>query len=1388
MFKAYFYRFCKKCLLSPFRNELTTAEKSVVENENKTPTKHNTQEISPDSQTPVDHTPDKKNECYTPTNPSPGNTSKCQTFTNHSSPEKKSSDDGTPARVLRSGSTKSDTSIAEKRSSRSSPRTQIALKEKNNEELCTTEQKFVKTKELNLEKSSNKSPEKRARHAKTPSTLSSAVAGRSNSDKPASGVQEEQDSHVPAKTTLKKKSPNRENQADPAEACLKTQRRQSDSSGESSSKENQDPAAPVYYSVETADYEEHMGRSMLRSKTILDDHQLHLNEDYVEHESRVDAKTVEEGELNQDVEMACSKKSSLRSATKLSPAHELTNISLPTTDEEITNAEAQKQSPEIPSGCSAEKMSPARELRNLKSPAEMEEGNSLELEKGSPRRRSLRSALKVSPAGKLKSSESLKEKEKHQSPIKDDCGQEHEKSRTKTLCSFSKMSPAKDLKITESPTREEERSAEVVEKGSPRRSSLRSATKFRPVEGLKSPKSPKSVEETNAAGENLQRTTRSRTQFSSKTSSQSLGESTFLSTTKASKMSINNGTVENTFLSTQMNDCSNSGEITASSVSSQVAEGSTDKEKSAFNADKRKTNPHIQENVSASDTRPSRGGKTVADKSQSDSQSPQFRSRGSEVVTHVKVQLQDCRRMCVGRNRPVLERQSDESETESIQLSSEENYSPTKDMPKNGTSSGEEGEEISSTPTLDPCPSSPRSEKSGYSDERGEYSLRKRAERQQEEKTGVTRRTRSNYKISIEELQKAGTSARERRKTVPFPYTSVKTKSPKQRCNSLRTLGNSTPEKKKVKKSKAMKSPLNESPQRNVPRKEPSSESESSAPSESPRSGPIREARDRLRPVAVCNLSRASLDRENTETLSVLSETTASLGNLSTVAFCGTPRHSNPEDLKRVGHRPKTGETLLSETELLRQEGSQSANFLDKDRTMEPKFSRLFDSDDEPEDFYGFHVPQFDRSFSSEGDLSYKINSIVESMSQVEESQGTIDDVENVTIQKDDTETENEQENGAKTIDEREIIRQERIYQKVVEQRTSKVYERKVTRKRKSVSPIESVIADVERVQSYSRCERQRVGGFSMDDSSFVEDVDEDDDVFSAVSDSSEGEEDEVSSPLSITSWRKKRKSEDLQPEIDRPAKRRRPQERWSELSLAESSVRSSMSETPVKSKPGGGQIRKKIGNKQPTGLKSKLDEMLEKGNKKRVKSLSSIGEFYDIDEPVFQTLEERVKLRRLRKISRKARERSSSSEQNQNIDTPRKSESKTKPSTTKQDTAQKEVMRLQMASPRTGNSSKAKSVTPLRSSSRLNRAKSSSGVSESPLTALSGKPRRSTWIDEFSAFASPPLELPGVGRKRFRCSTPASAGHPKHSLRLRVRDKVESRNAKQKDPFAFDE
>ena len=492
-----------------------------------------------------------------------------------------------------------------------------------------------------------------------------------------------------------------------------------------------------------------------------------------------------------------------------------------------------------------------------------------------------------------------------------------------------------------------------------------------------------------------------------------------------------------------------------------------------------------------------------------------------------------------------------------------------------------------------------------------------------------------------------------------------------------------------------------------------------------------------------------------------------------------------------MGHCPKTGETLLSETELLKQEGSQSATFLDKDRPMEPKFSRLFDSDDDREDFYGFHVPQFDRSFSSEGDLSYKINSIVESMSQVDEGQGTIDDVENVTIQKDDTETEiseNEQENGAKTIDEREIIRQERIYEKVVEPRTSKVYERKVTRKRKSVSPIESVFADVELVQSYSRCAGQRVGGFSADDSSFVEDVDEDDDVFSAVSDSSEGEEDEVSSPLSITSWRKKRKSEDLQPEIDRPAKRRRPQERWSELSLAESSVRSSMSETPVKSKPGVRQIRKKIGNKQPSGLKSKLDEMLDKGNKKRVKSLSSISEFYDIDEPVFQTLEERVKLRRLRKISRKARESSSSSEQNQNIDTPRKSEAKTKPSTPKQDTSQKEVMRLQTASPRTDNSSKAKSVAPLRSSSRLNRAKSSSGVSESPLTALSGKLRRSTWIDDLRAFASPPLELPGVGRKRFRCSTPASADHPKHSLRLRVRDKVESRNAKQKDPFAFDE
>lgn len=1359
---------------------MTTAEKSATENENKTPTKHNTQDISTDCQTPADHTPDKKNECYTPTNPSPSNTRRYQTFTNHSSPEKRSSDYDTPVRVSRSGSARSDTSIAERRSSQSSPRKPNALKEKKNEELCTTKQKFVKTKELNLEKLSNKSPEKQVRHAKTPSTLSSAVAGRSNNDKPASGVQKEQDSHVPAKTTLKKKSPNRENQADAAEVCLKKQGHQSDSSGESSSKENQDPdPAQADHLVETADYEEHMERLMLRSKTILDDHQLHRNEDYVEHESRVGAKIVEDGELNQDVEMACSKKSSLRSATRLSPAHELTNISLPATDKEITNAEAQKQSPEISTFSSAEKV-----------PTEMDEGNSLEMEKGSPRRRSLRSALKLSPPGKLKSSESLKEKETHQSPIKDDCGQEREKSRTKTGISFSKMTPDKDLKITGSPTREEERSAEIVENGSPRRARLRSATMFRPVEGLKSPKSPKSVEETSAAEENLPRTTRSRTQFSSTTTSQSLGDNTILTKTKASKMPLNDGTAENTFSSTQMADCSNFGEITESSVSSQIAEESTEKEKPAFTADERQTNLPIQENVSARDSREARGGKTEADKSQSDSQSPQFRSRGSEIVTHVKVQLQDCRRICVGRNRPVLERQSDESETESIQLSSEENYSPTKDMLNNGRSSGEEGEEISSTPTLDPCPSSPSSEKSGYSDERGGYSLRTRAARQQEEKTDVTRRTRSNYKISIEELQKAGTAARERTKTVPFPYTSVKTKSPKQRCNSLRTLGSSTPEKGKVKNSKAVKSPLNESPRRKVPRKDPSSESESSAPSESPRSGPIREARERLSPLAVCNLSTARLDRKNTEALSLLSETTASMGNLSTVAICGTPRHSNSTDLKRVGHCPKTGETLLSGTELSKQEGSQSANFLDKDhRTMKPKVSRLFDSDDEPEDFYGFHVPQFDRSFSSEGDLSYKINSIVESMNQVEESQGAIDDVENVTIQNNDTETEiseNEQENGAKAINEKEIIGQERIYEKVVE---PNVYERKVTRKRKPVSSIESVIADVERVQSYSRCDGLRVAGFSMNDACPVEDVDEDDDVFSAVSDSSEGEEDEVSSPLSITSWRKKRKSEDLQPEIDRPAKRRRPQERWREVSLAESSVRSSMSETPVKSKPGGGlQVRKKIGNKQPTGLKSKLHEMLGKGDKKRVQSLSSINEFYDSDEPIFQTLEERVKLRRLGKISHKARESSLSSEPNQNIDTPRKSQAKTKASSEKQDTTQKKVLRLQTASPRKDDSSKENAVTPLRSSSRLNRANSSPSVSESPLIAPSGKPRRYTWIDDFSEFTSPPMELTGIGRKRFRCSTPASAGHPKHSLRVRLRDKMESRNAKQKDPFAFDE
>ena len=978
----------------------------------------------------------------------------------------------------------------------------------------------------------------------------------------------------------------------------------------------------------------------------------------------------------------------------------------------------------------------------------------------------------------------------------------------------------------------EEESEHELAKGSPRRASLRSVSKPSPARDVKNAETPKTE-----GGTRLERKMRSRTQSSPTTAKQSSEKSTNVSEKKASEVSSNDQvtmeteSVENVTRLTRSRiqtspaptaqACDNVGHTTASDASSPVTLESTEEVEHESQVQKRRASLRRGSAKCEMDTSPSQENEEAV-RDETTSQSSRSFS------CDVEVKLSDCRRICVDLKRPALERESDDSETESIQLSSGENVAPPKEASSHKTSSEVEDEEISSTPTLSHCPSSPSSVKSGYSNERPSYSLRKRVE-QQEEEASVRRRTRSNYRIPDEESAKDS-----RRKTVTSPFTSVKPKSPKQRCQSVKNQTNDTPERKIRKNTRGGKSPLtsNTTPRRKAPRlKDPASESDSSSFSGSPRSGPIRETRSMraLTSAAVRSLEKADLDSISVplgaKDNSTLSQSTVSLGDVSTTAICGTPRHRFSVDFNLVDDFPGRKEKYLRETKLSNDQKFQSSHFLGKDRQTNG-VDRLFDSDDENEDFYGFNVPQFDRSNSSEGDLSFKINSIVESIDCGETSQDTVDDVENTTleeIQEDENEDESVQEKAKPTTGERKITKNEQMEGKMSEKckETKQTEAVRNTRKRKSGCDIESVAAETKRAKSECQDEGRRfsvsytIDSWGYDRYSDV-DVYEDDDVFSTVSGSTDGEEEEVGSPFSVTSWRQKRKSEDLESEVDRPSKRRKSHEQWGEQMATDTSSQSTKSGTPLKSRANR-RIIERSGNREALpSTTSKLDKILSESQRIRVPSFSSVegsSEFYYSDEPVVQTLEERVKLRRKRKMSQKAHENLSSSalSQDSNVQESGKETS----SATKREILRKSVLPLQPlkhVSPNPAESKKTilplkplkhvstsrssskkvllplkplQHVSPIRASARLNRVNSSPSFTQSPLATPSGKPRRPTWIYDVSEFASPPSEAPGFGGKRITCSTPMPL---KHSLRSQRSDKMTSRKSRQRDAFAFDE
>lgn len=954
----------------------------------------------------------------------------------------------------------------------------------------------------------------------------------------------------------------------------------------------------------------------------------------------------------------------------------------------------------------------------------------------------------------------------------------------------------------ESQTVVEEKHEHELSKDSPRRASLRLAAKASPVKEVKNSELPEAEEGTITAGKSLERSERSVTQSSTTTAKRSSGDSNSISEKRGRGVSfisqqvtmeteqeehmtrLTRSRVHSAPVST-LQPCDNMGDMTASDAPSLVTQESTGEQEQESHKGKRREGPQLR---------------AAAYKVGS----PSFRENNGEAARNdtasfshnVKIKLSDCRQMYVDRKRAVLEKESDESETESIHLSTDENLSPSKDVSFNKISSKEDDDGISSTPTISYCPSSPSSDKSGYSYETGGYSLRRRS--QQEEEPSVGRRTRSNYKVPDDESKNIN-----RRKSVPAsPFTDVKDRSPKQRCQSVKSRSNNTPEGKKRKIGSEGKSPLKITPRRKDTRlKDSGSESDCSAFSGSLRGGPTRETRGTCADLD-CALTLLE-DKDNAKAPSVLSESTISLGDVSTVAVCGTPRSVEPTDCVLLGSCSQRKELTLSGTKVSSELKYQSAGCSAKDRDCSG-INDLFDSDGEEEDFYGFHVPHFDGSFSSEGDFSYKISSIVERINCGGTSQDSVDDLHDTTLQE-VHEDEHEAEISKGVSQKGKITtggRKMNIQEKVEENMPDKSKEsrndenRKNTVKRKSASQSVSGTTEAKRARYSSRDAEPSINEVHTSLSSAIGDggsdgdEDEDDDVFSSVSDSSDGEED-VGSPLSITSWRQKRKSEDLQLEVDRPTKRQRSYEQWSGQMVTDPSFPSSKCGTPQKSWTGRG----------ISELDEIREEITEEKSRSRVSSFSSIEgscEFYYSEEPVFQTLEERVKLRQKRSISRKALENSSKSTENQGNRTNKPSGRQAASAAKKNALPSKHVSLPQAASKKAvlpleplkdisakSRNSSRKTVLPLkpsaysrpiRASVRQNRANSSPSFKQSSLVTPFGKPRRPTWIYDATEFSSPPSDIPSVGGNRVTCSTRASS---KHSLRSQL---------KEKDVFAFDE
>lgn len=1089
-------------------------------------------------------------------------------------------------------------------------------------------------------------------------------------------------------------------------------------------------------------------------------------------------------EYNQDLQMESPKKSSLKSAAmeKLSERHSVNDSLVKSRNEESVqdiHMESPKKSSlrsavkETLQGCCGEKKDCVESfLSNVHE--ELDE----DIEMKSPIRNSLRSAVKETLQG---------------------CCREN-----------------KDCVECLVPNVQEE-VKQAIQMESHKRACLRSSTKENLSERGSAESTSKTAESPQKEEQNLER--KERTRSSPKTTKQPSDESNSANVTKSSEISP--GDQQITFVTVQTDsmtritrsraqsapastvklcDDADTTDNTKSMISCSITQESVEQEHMERRVELRDRPVSCAECEPQKNIALSKAGVLEATKTknkQDTNQSLGKFTRGSEVVAEVEIKLPDCRQLCVIRKRPVLETESDESETESIQLSSGETLLKQSSS-ENAFSDGKE-DDISSTPTLEYCPSPVSSEKSGYSEEAPlarKYSLRKR-EDQDDHDPCPGKRTRSQCKIPDVDSEKGDRVESRQRKTISSPFTSVKAKRKSSNQGSQSAVASPkkrTPE-KKAKDSGRKKGTSNNSPrEKAMKQKDPTSESDSSTFSGSPRSGPIQDTSStRASTVhsAVRNLEEETAEdtEEGKESL-LLSDSALSFGDISTTAVCGSPHHvsASPAGIK-----------LLNWSPLIKKD-FHSASFLDKRGMERSGVTRLFESDDEEEDdFIGFNVPHFDRSFPSEGDLSCKINSIVESMDG-DASQTTLEDEDNTTIHEapsceEEMEMRENIEGEIETATGKDINRAGERGKLGFEEdeEIRQADDTRFGRKRKSSQIENSIVKRSNWSESQSET-RSTTESFSVVDNDHEDDddFDEDDDVFSTVADSSDGEEQEeiVASPFSISSWGRKRKSEDLQlPEVERPTKRRKSQ-KGTAIDHTCVSSQSSRAETPVK-RGACQEMGPQKENEKPTSFSSRLDELQDGNQRKRVQSSSSVQDsdsFYDSDVSVYETIEERVKLRRIRKSSQKEHENPQSLPRTQ---------AHRKDDSTELAATGKTEGRLPPLKPLRKHTLQAlkplKHVSPVRSSSRLSRNNSTSSANPSPLPAPSGRSRRGTWIYDVNEFTSPPSAAPRFGVKPVTCSTPASTiPSSRRVLRPLKHDKMAEdsilRKSRERDVFVFDE